>query len=125
MKKALFLSAGIIFVMAIFISCSKDGGSGGNGGGGGGGSLDCSTVPNKSFSADVNPIVQGTCNAAGCHASGSFNGPGAITNYTEVFNNRGAIRTAIASGSMPKSGTLTTSQKNSILCWIDSGAPNN
>ena len=122
MKKALFLSIGIISLVVIFVSCSKDGG--GNGGGGGG-TLDCSTVTNKSFSADINPIVQNTCNAAGCHASGSFNGPGAITNYSEVFNNRAAIRTAIASGAMPKNTTLSTSQKNSILCWIDSGAPNN
>jgi hypothetical protein len=26
---------------------------------------------------------------------------------------------------MPQGSTLTTAQKNSILCWIDSGAPNN
>jgi hypothetical protein len=126
MKKTLLLSLGIISLVVIFISCSKDGGSGGSGGsGGGGGTPDCSAVTNKSFSADVNPIVQSTCNAAACHASGSFNGPGSITNYTEVFNNRVAIRAAIASGTMPKNTTLSTSQKNSILCWIYSGAPNN
>jgi hypothetical protein len=26
---------------------------------------------------------------------------------------------------MPQGSSLSTSQKNSILCWIDSGAPNN
>jgi hypothetical protein len=26
---------------------------------------------------------------------------------------------------MPQGPTLTTAQKNSIICWIDSGAPNN
>jgi len=26
---------------------------------------------------------------------------------------------------MPKTGSITTAQKNSILCWVDSGAPNN
>jgi len=26
---------------------------------------------------------------------------------------------------MPKTGTLTTLQKNSIICWVDAGGPNN
>ena len=112
----------IIIILFIFISCSKDDSAGT---GGGSATLDCSTVSNKSFSANVNPIVQATCNASGCHASGSFNGPGAITNYTEVFNNRAIIRSVIASGRMPQGGSLSTSQKNSILCWIDGGAQNN
>ena len=120
MKKSLLLAAAFIFIVFIYVSCSKDGDSNG-----GGTTLDCSAVSNKSFSADVNPIVQSTCNAAGCHASGSFNGPGAITNYTEVFNNRVLIRSVIASGRMPQGGSLSAAQKNSILCWIDSGAPNN
>jgi len=117
----------LLFFLTVsaFVSCSKDGGSNNGGGGGGGSTLDCSAVTNKAFGADVNPIIQAFCNQAGCHASGSFNGPGAITNYNEVFTNRGAIRNAIASGRMPQTGTLTTAQKNSILCWIDSGAPNN
>ncbi|MEJ0106233.1 MAG: hypothetical protein WDO19_28400 [Bacteroidota bacterium] len=38
---------------------------------------------------------------------------------------RTAIRAAVASGEMPKTGSITTAQKNSILCWIDAGASNN
>jgi hypothetical protein len=106
----------ILFSTVILYSCSKDSG--------GGGGNNCASVP-KSFSADVNPIVQNFCNTAGCHNAGSTNGPGQITNYTEVFNNRVAIRAAIQSGTMPQGSTLTTAQKNSFLCWIDSGAPNN
>jgi hypothetical protein len=114
------------------ISCSKSGsttgnngsGSGGGTGGTGGTTLDCSTVP-KSFATNVNPIIQSFCNAPGCHAAGSTNGPGPLTNYTEVFNARSVIRPAIASGLMPQGSSLTTTQKNSFLCWIDSGAPNN
>jgi hypothetical protein len=86
--------------------------------------LDCSTVP-KSYSANVDPIIQNTCNTVGCHNTGSINGPGALTNYSQVFANRSAIRTAIANGTMPKNTSLSTSQRNSIICWIDSGAPNN
>lgn len=123
MSKVFALIVTFFFTIFISISCSKDGGSGG--GGGGGNTLNCSTVTNKAFTADVSPIIQGSCNVAGCHASGSFNGPGALTNYTEVFNARSLIRSAVASGAMPKTGALSTAQKNSILCWIDSGGPNN
>ena len=119
------VTAALVITSFIFIisSCSK-GGTTGNGGGGGS-SLDCSTITNKAFSADINPIIQASCNISGCHATGSGNGPGPLTNYTEVFNARTAVRSAIAAGRMPQGSSLATSQKNSILCWIDSGAPNN
>lgn len=108
----------IISIISILIfSCSKDRGVSNT-------TVDCSLVP-KSFITNVNPIVQGFCNTASCHATGSTNGPGQLTNYTEVFTNRVAIRAAIAAGTMPKTSTLTTAEKNSFLCWIDSGAPNN
>ena len=120
MKKALVL---ITTMTVIIISCSKD--NGGGSGGGGGTTLDCNTVTNKAFAADVNPIIQSTCNTAGCHASGSVNGPGPLTNYNQVFNARSVVRAAVASGNMPRNSTLSAGQKNSILCWVDSGAPNN
>ena len=113
----------ISFTIALLNSCSKSGGTGG--GNGGGGSVNCATVTNKAFAADVNPIIQGRCAIAGCHAAGSTNGPGPLTNYTQVFNARSQIRSAINSGLMPQGSTLSTDQKNSIICWIDSGAPNN
>jgi hypothetical protein len=119
MVKALSVTSAIILFVSISISCSK------SGSGGGGTALDCNTVTNKAFAADINPVIQSFCNVAGCHAAGSTNGPGAITNYNEVFNARTQIRAAVSSGRMPQTGTLTSSQKNSIICWIDSGAPNN
>jgi hypothetical protein len=42
-----------------------------------------------------------------------------------VFNARTSIRSAVSAGTMPKTGSISSSQKNSIICWIDSGAPNN
>ena len=110
----------MICTAVFFTACSKSG----TGGGGGGAPLDCSMVP-KSYSVNVDPIIQSTCNAAGCHNTGSTNGPGPLTNYSQVFNARTAIRAAIANGTMPKNSTLTTDQRNSIICWIDSGAPQN
>ncbi len=120
MKKTVIASV-ILSVVIVFFSCSKsksDNNSGGNN------TIDCSGTT-KTFAGDVNPLIQTFCNQADCHASGSTNGPGPITSYTQVFNARSAIRSAVASGLMPRNTTLTTAQKTAIICWIDSGAPNN
>jgi hypothetical protein len=87
--------------------------------------VDCSG-PAKSFVTDVSPVFQTSCaNNSGCHATGSGNGPGPLLNYSQIFNARADIRPAVASGHMPLNATLTTTEKNAILCWIDNGAPNN
>lgn len=123
----IFLAIIIVFSLS---SCSKGGSSdgntttGGGGGGGGGTTVNCTSVP-KSFVTDVDPTIQSFCNIAGCHNAGSFNGPGPLTNYTQVFNARTSIRTAVSTGAMPQNATLSAAQKNSILCWIDAGAQNN
>ena len=85
---------------------------------------DCSNTP-KSFVTDVNPVIQAFCGSAGCHGSGSNNGPGALLTYSQVFNARSAIRSAVSSGRMPKGRSLSASEKTAILCWIDNGSPNN
>ncbi len=118
MVKALTIISAIVLFVCISISCSK-------GGGGGTPSLDCNTVPNKAFTNDVSPIFQSSCAIIGCHEAGSINGPGPLTSYNEIFNARTAIQTAVSAGTMPKTGSLATSQKNSLLCWIQGGAPNN
>ncbi|MEO5946624.1 MAG: hypothetical protein ABIP79_07375 [Chitinophagaceae bacterium] len=123
MTKALIISLILASTVTISLSCKKD--SGNSGTSGGSTIVDCSIVPNKAFNADVNPIIQSRCNIPGCHAAGSTNGPGPLTNYTQVFDARSLIRTAVASGRMPQGSTLTAAQKNSIICWIDSGSPNN
>ena len=117
----------IIVVSCLIISCSKRGtvsNGGSNVNGGGVTAASCTSVP-KSFATDVNPIIQSFCNVSGCHNTGSTNGPGPLTNYSQVFSARISIRTAIATGAMPQNATLSAAQKNSILCWIDSGADNN
>lgn len=118
----------IILLVFVAISCSKSGTTGGSttgGGGGGGFTVNCATVTNKSFTADVNPIIQATCNVIGCHAAGSTNGPGPLTNFAQVSAASNTIRVAISSGKMPQNSTLTAAQKSSIICWIDNGALNN
>lgn len=122
MKKSILF---IISCVVISFSCSKSSDGGSTGGGTGGGGTNCSGVA-SSFASNVNPIIQSSCATdASCHGSGSTNGPGPLLNYTQIFNARGLIKTAVGNGTMPKTGTLTTAQKNSIICWVDSGGPNN
>jgi hypothetical protein len=116
MKKGFLVSFTIISSIVIFISCSKSNTDEP--------SINCEAVP-KSFATDVNPIIQTFCNQPNCHNTGSTNGPGALTNYSEVFDARARIKPQVATGLMPQNTTLTTAQKNIIICWIDSGAPNN
>lgn len=87
--------------------------------------VDCSG-PAKSFVTDVSPVFQTSCAiTSGCHATGSGNGPGPLLTYSQIFNARADIRPAVASGHMPLNATLTVTEKNAILCWIDNGALNN
>lgn len=120
MKYRIYLPATAICLTLLFNACSKSSSN----------STttpttpDCSTA--KSFATDVAPIVSASCATnSGCHATGSANGPGALMNYTQIYNNRTAIRAAVANGTMPQGSSLSTAQKNAILCWVDAGAPNN
>jgi hypothetical protein len=117
MRKAFIIILALVSIICISFSCSKSDS-------GVGFVADCTGAP-KTFVDDVSPIIQGFCNAPNCHTNGSTNGPGPLTNYSQVFNSRGAVRDAIATGAMPQNTILSASQKNAIICWIDSGAPNN
>jgi hypothetical protein len=112
MKK---LASSLVALVVIIFACSKSTSSF---------TTDCSDP--KSFATDVNPIIQSSCATnAGCHASGSTNGPGPLTDYGQVYSARSAIRSAVISKTMPQNGSLTPTQINNIVCWIDSGASNN
>src|SRR5882724_10205133 len=110
MKKILIIGITATFII---VACSKSNNTTGNTPGDA--PLDCSTVSAKAFATDITPIIQTKCATDGtCHGSGSTNGPGPLINYTAIFNSRSAIRAAVASGEMPKTGSITTAQKNSI-----------
>lgn len=114
-KATLFISLLTTSIFTI-LSCSK--------GGNGNDPVDCATVP-KTWSAHVSPTIQTYCNQQNCHDVASVNGPGPLTNYSQVFNARDEIKIQIAAGLMPQNATLSAAQRNAIICWIDSGAPNN
>lgn len=68
-----------------------------------------------SFSATVKPLFQSSC--VSCHSN--------YSTYSQISGSASSIRTTIVNGSMPKGSSLSESQKNSIVCWIDAGKPNN
>lgn len=78
-----------------------------------------------SFATEVQPIINTNCAISSCHGTGSGNGPGALTTYAVISQNKNAISAAVSSGTMPKGSSLTANDKNKILCWIQNGAANN
>jgi len=125
------MKKGILVILVSFLliaSCSKSSGDGGGGGstdGGGSTTINCTGVA-SAFAADVKQIIQSTCATdATCHGTSSVNGPGPLVTYAQISGAASLIKPAVASGTMPKTGTLATAQKNSIICWINSGALNN
>ena len=127
MKKIISIAVVCFFLF----SCSKSGstaseGSGGSGSGGGSGGGTACSGPAKSFTTDVNPVIQRSCATnSDCHGAGSNNGPGPLLAFSQVFNARSSIRSEVSSGRMPLNGTLSATDKNAIICWIDNGALNN
>lgn len=87
-------------------------------------SPDCSgTTP--TYTSVASPLFSTYCATSGCHNTGSNNGPGALTTHAEIKNAAVTIRATIISGRMPQGTTLSSEQKNKIVCWIDAGAINN
>jgi hypothetical protein len=122
LSKTHIIKSGMIAIVIIgFIAaCSKDPGAdpGNN-------SIDCSGAA-KTFSTDVSPIIQHSCaTSASCHGNGSLNGPGALTNYTQISNASTDIKNVVLSGRMPLNSSLSIQEKSAIVCWVNSGAPNN
>jgi hypothetical protein len=105
MKK---MMVSLFVAVAFFGACSKSSTNPG------GYTPDCSGTA-KSFKTDVSPLIQSAC--AGCHSN--------YSGYSGITSDKAAIRSKVIDGSMPPSGSLSTTQKNIIVCWIDNGAPNN
>jgi hypothetical protein len=59
------------------------------------------------------------------HATGASNSGGVLTNHAQISSKASSIKASILNGSMPKGSSLTTAQKQAVVCWIDNGAMNN
>ncbi len=69
----------------------------------------------KSYANDVKPLVQSYC--VNCHSS--------YSTYSGIKSAGSSVRSSIVNGSMPKNSSLSSDQKDAIVCWIDAGMPNN
>jgi len=69
----------------------------------------------KSYKTDVAPIINVYC--SGCHLN--------FSTYASLSADRNNVSGQIESGNMPRGGSLSTAQKDAVICWISSGAPNN
>ncbi|MFZ4522838.1 MAG: hypothetical protein ACOYNC_14110 [Bacteroidales bacterium] len=104
MKTTMF---GLVVCLALTGACKKSSTSPGY-------TPDCSGTA-KSFSSDVLPVINSACKS--CHSD--------YSNYSRISGDKAAIRSTIVNGSMPEGSTMSAAQKNTVVCWIDNGAPNN
>lgn len=108
-----FLSAaGVIAVMVL--GCSKDKSS----------TITC-TGESISYASKVAAVMNSNCATSGCHDAGSRSGPGALVTYSQIFNARSSIKSSIENGSMPRKKSMSEADKQTVVCWINNGAPNN
>lgn len=88
------------------------------------GGTNCVGSANK-FS-NVNPIIQSKCAfSSSCHAVGTSNSGGPLTSYDLIKAKASQIKLQVQTGLMPQTGSLTATELQSIVCWVESGAPNN
>jgi len=114
LKKISIVFAGITLLLN---ACSKSDGSS---------ATNPCTGLTVSFSADVMPIINASCAInSSCHAAGSVNSGGALTDHPKILAKRAEIKFQVENGLMPKTGSLSTVEKNKLICWINNGAPNN
>lgn len=76
-----------------------------------------------SYSTDVSPVLQQKC--ISCHSDAMPKGNVSLSSYTKVYANKSATRNIFASSIAHEGVSLTTAQRNTVCCWIDSNAPDN
>lgn len=86
---------------------------------------DCSTV-SVSYTSNIKPLVASKCATSGCHAAGSSDGD--FTSYSGLYTKykSGDLKKEVVTNkSMPKNGSLSTTELQQFECWIAAGAPEN
>ena len=84
------------------------------------------TIAIPSFMTEVAPIMQAKCANPGCHEAD--NDPRVpLTTHSEIKVAIGlfSMKSRIVNGSMPAEGALTPQEYNTLINWIEAGAPNN
>lgn len=118
-KTALFIASMFLFG-SLFMAACKKGSSGSDV------PADVCTTVTAKFAANVLPLMQTKCSYnSNCHGAGSTNSGVVLVTYAQVSAKSATIKSQVAAGIMPQSGSMTTAEKNIIICWVNSGAINN
>ena len=72
------------------------------------------------YQTSVRPIINQNCAVSGCHVSGT--GLPDFTDDQEVVDRAEAIKSAVLDGRMPRNGTLSFQEKDTLVSWINQGA---
>lgn len=76
-----------------------------------------------SYTNEIKNIINASCNLSQCHGGGRQPN---LTTYANVNTNKTTIKSVLLNNSMPNSpGTITSENRQKIICWIDDGALNN
>lgn len=89
-----------------------------------------------SFSGDLIPIFNKSCNSSGCHDAIPTKKPALSPDkaYNALMNggyinlivpSNSGLYLSVKDNSMPIGGSLSSAEKQKILDWIRNGAPNN
>jgi len=78
-----------------------------------------------SYSSQIQPILNASCNFSSCHSSGSSRGDWTV--FSSVHAKAANIKSRTSNGTMPPPGSqdLTSEQIQLIACWVADGAKNN
>jgi hypothetical protein len=76
-----------------------------------------------SFAKQIQPMLNTNC--ISCHGSSRQNAGVRLDSYSVVKTNVKAASSAISSGAMPPTGSLSADLKKLFQTWVDEGALNN
>jgi uncharacterized membrane protein len=87
--------------------------------------VDCVTL-NATFTSKVKPIIQAKCATSGCHNASSAAAGVILESHSQISSKAARIKQrAVIERTMPIGFSLTDTERNTLQCWIDAGAPNN
>lgn len=79
-------------------------------------------ISGVSFQQSIRAIIDANCAISGCHVGA---GRQDFRQLSVIQSNANGIKSRIKSGSMPKTGSLTSQEIELIVCWVDDGALDN
>lgn len=79
-------------------------------------------ITQTSLLIDIEPIIDVECAITNCH---NGNEQPDLRSASQIIANASQIKSVTQSNFMPRNGSLTSSQKALIACWVDDGAKNN